>query len=328
MATFSQKHPQMAAKIADQIEYGLTPDQIIQSFVDADVKRNLEKEEGPTFEENFADEILVISQALAYRELTSNDTDELWKLLSAAYEPEVHGDEAFREGEPVSTASLNQVLNDASYHWLVIEAPSGRGVELDGVILGAACFSTDGVSRRNGVVEGKLGSIRFLAVLPRYHGFCVGQRLLSKVELEMVRLGCCKSMCCIPTPRLSATEWIVRRGYFDLGAVLYPAASLGHTLLQPDGDEASEVQLVRFVKDFKESPPHQAVISASKLARRVTQKPQQCEEPSVANKGLAQAAQSAQAAAAGLGSLEAKAVTTGMPSTSDREDEPIIPDVD
>ena len=46
MANFSQTHPQLAAKIADQIEYGLDPEQIIKSFKEADERKELEAEEG------------------------------------------------------------------------------------------------------------------------------------------------------------------------------------------------------------------------------------------------------------------------------------------
>ena len=96
-----------------------------------------------------------------------------------------------------------------------------------------------------GQVEGKLGSIRLFGVLPRYHGFCVGRRLLSKVEQEMKRLGCCKSMACVPSCRKSVMEWIDRRNYVDVGSIPYPAG-IGHTL-RPG---FSDTELVRFVKDL------------------------------------------------------------------------------
>ena len=71
-------------------------------------------------------------------------------FLDAAYKQETIGEEAFREGDPISPDLIRSLLCDGSYHWLLIEAPSGRDIEKDGVVLGAACFSTDGVSRRNG----------------------------------------------------------------------------------------------------------------------------------------------------------------------------------
>jgi hypothetical protein len=40
-----------------------------------------------------------ISQALAYRAAELLDADELWRLLTAAYAPEISGSESFRDGE-------------------------------------------------------------------------------------------------------------------------------------------------------------------------------------------------------------------------------------
>lgn len=150
MSLFSKKHPHMAAKIADQIEtLGYTPEQIMLSFKEQDDRKALEALEG-TEMEVFADEILIISQPLAYRQAELSDIDAIHSLLSAAYQPEVEGPEAFRGGESVPLEEVRSVFSDPSYHWVVAEAPSGRNVELDGLLLAVSCFCCDGVARRDG----------------------------------------------------------------------------------------------------------------------------------------------------------------------------------
>jgi GNAT superfamily N-acetyltransferase len=63
-----------------------------------------------------------------------------------------------------------------------------------------------------GEVEGFLGVIRFLGVLPRYHGLCIGRRLICRVEEIMAKKDCVRCMCCIPGPRSSMAHWVQRRG--------------------------------------------------------------------------------------------------------------------
>lgn len=243
MANFSQTHPAMAAKLADLIESGLNPEEIIQHFKNADEAKAINDKEWDDVEV-FPDAIHIISQAFLYRSATMDDLDELHTLLCGAYRCEVTGDESFRIGEEVTNSSLAELLQDATYKWILVEAPSGKDIERDGVILGATCFSTDGVSRKNGVVEGNLGSIRYLAVLPRYHGYCVGRRLLERAEQAMFNSGCCRVMACVPTTRVSMMEWLDRRGYSEAGSIPYPATGLGQTL-KP---EIKDLELARFVK--------------------------------------------------------------------------------
>jgi ribosomal protein S18 acetylase RimI-like enzyme len=240
----------MAAKLADLIEGGLNPEQIIQHFKNTDEAKAINDKEWDDVEV-FPDEIHIISQALAYREATLDDAKELLALLCSGYRPEIEGSESFRQGEVVTESVVRTLLNDATYKWLLVEAPSGKEIERDGVILGAACFSMDGVARKNGVIEGQLGSIRFLAVLPRYHGFCVGRRLLERVEEAMFKNNCCKVMACIPTTRVSAMEWLDRRGYVEAGSIPYPTAGLGHILK----DRIEDMGLVRFVKSKPAAEP-------------------------------------------------------------------------
>ena len=188
MAAFQSADPELAARVMTLIESGLSSEDVAKALVDDNVARHLAKVEGSkSFADDtevFADEIKVIAQALAYRVATPDDIPEITRLLNAAYLPEVEPDgvEAFRVGAATSQESVEALFADASYTCQVVEAPSGRDVELDGIILGCCCYSTDGVSRRNGQVEGPLGSIRFMAVLPRFQGVCVGLRLLRKIE--------------------------------------------------------------------------------------------------------------------------------------------------
>ena len=100
--------------------------------------------------ESFPDEIRIIAQALAYRDVESEDIDRLHDVLSAAYSAEVQGTEKFRTGDAISRDNLTSLHSDKSYRWLIVEAPNGQGVEVDGAVLGVCCYSTDGVSRKSG----------------------------------------------------------------------------------------------------------------------------------------------------------------------------------
>ena len=68
-----------------------------------------------------------------------------------AYETEVRGKEAFRDGPGTITENLViELLNSRDYQWLLLEVPRGMHIEKDGTVLGVCCYSTHGVSRRNG----------------------------------------------------------------------------------------------------------------------------------------------------------------------------------
>lgn len=93
-----------------------------------------------------------------------------------------------------------------------------------------------------GLVEGKLGSIRYLCVLQKFRGVCLGQRLLDKVESVMLRnYDCCRSMVCLSNRRKTLCEWAERRGYGFAGSQNYPC---------PDGQKLlfDDVRLLMFVK--------------------------------------------------------------------------------
>eukprot|EP01035_Chromulina_nebulosa_P029874 gene29874-39651_t len=246
MQNFNTKHPEIATKVTNLIESGLCPDEIIRHFRSEDEKK---LHQVTTESEIFPDEIYQISQAFAYRSASKSDEVSIFNLLHRAYSIEIDGDESFRCGEAVSMDTIRNLLDDdESYQWILAELPSGRHVGNDGALIGVCCFSTTGLSRRNGIVEGNLGSIRFFGILPRYKGFCVGQRILSKVEDIIFNKPpfCCRSMVCIPSARVSILKWVERRGYSRVGSMPYPAAALGHTL--KGSSDSSQVELIQFIK--------------------------------------------------------------------------------
>lgn len=226
-----RKDPKLVSKLMDLVESGVNPLDIAKHLEEDAEKAALEAVEGPPEDETFAREIKIIAQALAYRKAEAADLHEIMTLLTNAYKYEIIGSEAFRVGPSLNVELFIELFEDPSYQWLVCEAPSGRGVEKDGVILGVSIFSVDGVSRCNGMVEGKLGSIRLFGVLPRFHGVCIGLRLLQKTEQTMYKTGCVRSMTCTSSTRKRVATWLARRGYRLAGTSPYPAEAMGHTLL-------------------------------------------------------------------------------------------------
>ena len=248
MNKVSQKDPHMHARIMDLVQAGVAPEMIARTLDSELQTKRLEEEEGPATKEEFPDEILLISQALAFRQPSIEDASIICRLLNEAYKDEILGPEAFREEQPLVTEeSILAMLEGqkaASFRWLCVEAPDGRGVEEDGAMLGVCCFTTDGVSKCNGEVEGHLGSIRYLGVMRKYRGVLIGQRLLSRVEKAMLTSGCMRSMVCVPSTRETMMDWLERRDYTWAGGMPYPAQGLLQTLLSDKAD----TELVRFLK--------------------------------------------------------------------------------
>jgi hypothetical protein len=147
---FQRQNPAGMAKVMNLVESGLGTDEIAQVLYDESVLKELEKVEGAR-ELKIPDEIRIIAQALAYREdIYDEDLPKVHGVLNQAYSAEIRGSEAFREGEGVSLETIKDLFEDESYKWLVVEVPNGHGVEEDGAILGAVCFSVSGLSKRNG----------------------------------------------------------------------------------------------------------------------------------------------------------------------------------
>lgn len=264
-----------------------------------------------------SNEIRTIAQALCFRYATEEDLPELKKVLSSCYEVEVNEAssstlppssgsnacssdassasaphstnslvaklqqaEGFRRGKALPDDAIESLFfNDPSFKWLIVEAPNGHGIEKDGVILGASCFSTDGISKRNGEKEGFLGSIRYFGVLPRFQGLCVGLRLLKRTETEMMKAKCVRVMCCIPSTRVSVHKWLERKGYKRAGEMPYPFVSLGHepSSMFDKGDASKgTVSLIVFLKPLQEpsleadyKDPETTVLTINKIGSEV-----------------------------------------------------------
>lgn len=145
------KDPNLQAKIKSLAELeGLTAEDILQKLHQEAEEIILTEQEGPKESQPIPSEIKLISQALAYRSATIDDLDELFTLFNGAYSDETNGPEAFRKGPTIDKKFLEQYILDTTYTWCLLEAPSGMNIEQDGAILGACCYSTDGVSRKNG----------------------------------------------------------------------------------------------------------------------------------------------------------------------------------
>jgi len=250
MNEISARDPGLINQVTSLIEKGLTPIDIAKTLISDNEKRELLKT-GDIYDsdEEFPDEIRLIAQALCYRNGTIDDIDDIKKLLNNAYKYELlnNSNGKYKEGfridkEGITIDLITQLFEQSSYKWLIVEAPNGHNIENDGVMLGACCYSTDGISRKNGEIEGNLGSIRLFGVLPRYHGLFIGLRMLKRVESEMYKMNCCRAMVCIPSIRLSLMNWIERKGYIKTGAHPYPAKALGHEVV------IEQLQLVVYLK--------------------------------------------------------------------------------
>lgn len=243
----ASKDPELYSKILELAKSGHSAEEIGKIVVEDEAQKKqqeLEAASGEFTEEPIPDEIQVMAQALAYRHATVEDTEDITSLLNDSHRPDVFSkNEAFRTGDLVQLEVIRSMIEDTeTYSWILVEAPDGRGVEKDGIILGVSCFSMNGTSRRNGEVEGKLGSIRFLGVLRRFHGVLIGSRLLRRVEEKMHQSGCCRVMACLASSRVSLGRWLQSRGYVCGGGSTYPASSLGHEVTLPD------LQLLRYLK--------------------------------------------------------------------------------
>lgn len=75
-----------------------------------------------------------------------------------------------------------------------------------------------------GTVEGKLGSVRFLTILKQLRGYCIGMRLIDKIEERFRQKDCCRSMICAASTRHSLHSWLMRRGYSRVAESPYPSA--------------------------------------------------------------------------------------------------------
>lgn len=132
------------------VEGGYGADEIATALQEISDLKALQATEGDKVE-RFPDEIRIIAQALAFRSTrAATHFEEVLGILSSAYSAEVIGLESFRDGESINKEALANLFRDDSYEWIMVECPNGQGVEPDGAIIGVCCFSTNGISRRNG----------------------------------------------------------------------------------------------------------------------------------------------------------------------------------
>ena len=148
--SIQKRCPIGANKIMTMVECGYGTDEIATALQEMSDLKALEATEGEKVE-RFPDEIRIIAQALAFRYITTkSDFESISGILSAAYSAEVSGLESFRAGESITKEDLANLFSDDLYQWIMVECPNGQGVEADGAIIGVCCFSTNGISRRNG----------------------------------------------------------------------------------------------------------------------------------------------------------------------------------
>ena len=207
----------MTPEIYNLIDAGNSPEDIARILNEKIVQNGLDESSAETF----PDEILMISQALAYRTATIQDSGAIRNLINLAYQDETCGQESFRIGETITVDIIKSLLEQSDYRWILAEAPDGRGVEDDGMLLGICCYTIDGISRKNGIVEGNLGSVRYLCVRPKYRGLCLGFRILQKVELLMAN-SCVRIMICVPNKRTSMCRWLEKKK-FQFAGISYIA---------------------------------------------------------------------------------------------------------
>lgn len=165
--TSSSAFAMLHNKIRTAAEFsGMEPDQILRELhqdAERQLAREYDERQATKYgvkqsenggEESFPQEIRLIARALAYRQASLEDLEQLEALLNKAYKVELEGTEAFRgDQQAVSTESITYHLTEASYQWLVIEAPAGQTAEPEGTILGACCYSTDGNYRMKGIAN-------------------------------------------------------------------------------------------------------------------------------------------------------------------------------
>ena len=153
--------PKATNKIMTMVEAGMDTDAIAAALQErADLKHVVATEGLGAVpggeEEAFPREIRLIAQALAFTsDVTEADVFRVHSVLSAAYVAECGGAEAFRGGPALGRAAVEALVSDPCYRWVLVEAPNGHRAEEDGALLGACCYTTDGVSRKNGEVREK-----------------------------------------------------------------------------------------------------------------------------------------------------------------------------
>jgi len=103
---------------------------------------------------------------------------------------------------------VKQMISDDSCEVLIAEVPLGRSIVPDGTLLSCCVYSLGHSAASGGDGKHKPGAIRMLAVNVDFLGLCIGQRMLSKVEKDMISKNCDFNCLCIVSSRKSM--WKVR----------------------------------------------------------------------------------------------------------------------
>jgi len=212
------------------------------------------------------DQCRVVAQALAFRSAEPSDAVELHRLINRGYGGEQAGPdcpEGFRILPLIDLDTVQAMVSDPDCHWLLAEAPNGRGTVADGALLGCACFSVGTAAASASTGEDstnspsspsssstatppsvarpdRVAAIRLLTALPAFHGLLIGRRLLTRVEKAIASGSTAidgeqqpvdRILCCVPAMRKSIISWAIRRGYSAIQTAAFPvdmATSFAH----------------------------------------------------------------------------------------------------
>jgi len=203
------------------------------------------------------DQCRVVAQALAFRRAEASDAVEIHRLINRGYGGEQSGPdcpEGFRTQPLIDLDTVEAMVSDPDCHWILAEAPNGRGTVADGALLGCACFSVGTAAASASAEEkppkspsssessptstegpkvarpGRAAAIRLLTALPAFHGLLVGRRLLVRVEKAIAAAAAADRdqhdldhiLCCVPALRQSIISWAARRGYSAIQTAAFP----------------------------------------------------------------------------------------------------------
>ena len=141
---------ELTPQILGLIQDGNLPLEIARKVLNCEKDLCNPNERFESEQESFPDEVVVISQALAYRRPTVTDVKSMFNFLNWCYMSEVEGSESFRSGDFMSLASIESSIVNETLSWLIVEVPEGRMTEDDGCMIALCSYTADGVSRKNG----------------------------------------------------------------------------------------------------------------------------------------------------------------------------------
>ena len=188
-----------------------------------------------------ANQIIVISQGLAFSNATVKDVERVTALVNETYNKaervEANWGEGFRTGDAVDTETIAMMIRDPDVFVLLCEAPDGRKILKDGTLLGVCCYSIGAAAVTAGQASPVKGAVRILAVRPDFHGLCVGQRILNKVEAKMLDKDSTAVCMCVVSSRKTMCKWSERRGYAVTASLKFPVDSVPFDIVDSVRDD-------------------------------------------------------------------------------------------